>query len=66
MKKDCPRCHKTFECRRDDILNCDCMWVCLNGEARRYLHLRYPEQCLCMDCLNKISKIYNVVSQFNG
>ncbi len=55
MKKICPHCGETFECRNHEIWNCDCARVRLTDEARMFLHLHYPDECLCTECLTKIS-----------
>ena len=57
MEKICPHCNQAFECRQDNIWDCDCMFVFLSSEARQYLHFHYPEKCLCTNCLNEISKM---------
>lgn len=56
MKKICPHCGNIFECRNHDILNCNCLSVPLTTENRRYLHDRYPDKCLCMNCLIQLSE----------
>jgi len=55
MEKKCQRCGKSFECKNDDILNCQCATVPLSREARDYLTERYTD-CICADCLQEISE----------
>jgi hypothetical protein len=48
--KKCPHCSRTFVCRNEDILNCDCAAVRLTLEIRGRIAELY-EDCLCVDCL---------------
>jgi hypothetical protein len=56
MTKICPHCQSNFECRNDQIMECDCVNVILTKEALRYVSSRYAD-CLCVDCLNEINLI---------
>ncbi|MDR1156505.1 MAG: cysteine-rich CWC family protein [Bacteroidales bacterium] len=56
MKKICPVCGKSFVCRSHDIPNCDCLTVHLSSRARVYLHVHYPDECLCVDCLKSMNQ----------
>ncbi len=56
MKKVCPHCGKSFVCRNHDILNCDCLLVNLTDAD---LHVHYPDECLCIDCLKLINQQIN-------
>lgn len=51
--KSCPRCHAGFECKPDDVDNCQCASAKLNQSQRDYIASRYDD-CLCVDCLNKL------------
>ncbi len=55
MLKSCPRCNRTFECRHDQITECECTLVPLNEEDMSYIHARHDE-CLCIDCLMALSR----------
>lgn len=55
MKKQCPRCHKTFECNDHNIKDCDCTKVKLSPESYEYISHTY-EDCLCIECLKEIEK----------
>ena len=55
MKKICPRCQAEFECRKDSILECQCVQVTLNAEEQIYIADRYND-CLCKKCLEEIKK----------
>lgn len=57
MEKTCQRCGNSFECRNDDILNCECATVPLSAQARRYMDERYTD-CLCTSCLHEISEAF--------
>ena len=54
MTKTCPHCHCEFDCRNDNILECDCVHVILSKEALNYISSRYAD-CLCVDCLQEIN-----------
>jgi hypothetical protein len=55
MQKICPFCGNSFECKNDDILNCDCIHVKICPEARSYIAQHYDD-CLCVSCLRAINK----------
>lgn len=54
MTKICPHCHCEFECRNDNVLECDCVHVILSREALDYISTHYAD-CLCVDCLRAIN-----------
>lgn len=56
--KACPRCGCKFECRNDDIITCDCIWVPLNSAQLQYIGQQYHD-CLCADCLKSLGEEYN-------
>ena len=53
MTKTCPRCGASFECTHDAL--CQCVGITLSINARAMLHERYPDRCLCRDCLLTIN-----------
>jgi hypothetical protein len=54
MIKICPHCGNEFECKTDDIFNCDCMKINLTKDAQVAIGKLYAE-CLCLDCLKKFN-----------
>jgi hypothetical protein len=54
MKKTCPHCGREFDCRHNDIWNCDCLKARLTPDERKTLNRRYPDQCLCLECLTRV------------
>ncbi|MCK4855610.1 MAG: cysteine-rich CWC family protein [Bacteroidales bacterium] len=54
MTKICPHCQCDFECRNDNVMECDCVNVILTKEAFHFISSRYSE-CLCVDCLLEIN-----------
>ena len=62
MTKICPRCQCEFECRNDNVLECDCVHVILSKEALDYISSRYPD-CLCVDCLREINRMPDLPRQ---
>ncbi|WP_088656157.1 cysteine-rich CWC family protein [Geofilum rhodophaeum] len=53
MKKKCPRCSKTFNCRSDNLFECGCMHVILSADDYRYISKHFDD-CLCPVCLTQI------------
>ena len=53
--KICPRCHQTFECKSDDIENCQCASIELNKHQYDYIAKQY-EDCLCINCLRLLAQ----------
>lgn len=50
MKKVCQRCGRTFECRQDDIKNCQCASVELSERQQKFIKENFSD-CLCHSCL---------------
>ncbi|MBS1593061.1 MAG: cysteine-rich CWC family protein [Bacteroidetes bacterium] len=50
---ECPRCHRSFTCRADDIAHCECSTVTLTDAERRYIAETHND-CLCADCLKEM------------
>jgi hypothetical protein len=53
-EKTCPRCGRTFECKVNNPVHCECARVDLDDATLHALHGRYPD-CLCLDCLRAIA-----------
>ncbi|MFP4622351.1 MAG: cysteine-rich CWC family protein [Bacteroidales bacterium] len=56
MIKICPHCGKSFECRNNDILNCDCAKIIIPAEVRKKISKQYSV-CLCVQCLKNFGGI---------
>lgn len=57
--KNCVRCQKDFECKYDDIQNCQCASV----ELQQYQHdkiLKLYDDCLCANCLEQLRVEYKI------
>lgn len=52
--KQCPRCGARFECKVDDLRNCDCVAIKVAQPVLKTLQNRYSD-CLCPNCLRKIA-----------
>ncbi|UXH77786.1 cysteine-rich CWC family protein [Roseateles amylovorans] len=50
----CPRCGGDFRCGVSDG-HCACFGLTLTPALQQALAARYPEQCLCLDCLAALS-----------
>ncbi len=53
-EKTCPRCGRTFECKANNPVRCECALVELDDRALQALHGCYAD-CLCLDCLRAIA-----------
>jgi len=53
--KQCPRCSKRFDCRVDDLEQCDCVEVELTMPLLQRLQQAYTD-CLCPNCLRELSE----------
>lgn len=56
MKKKCPRCISSFECKVDDIKNCQCFSFKLSSKSAAI----FKEQnwdCLCQKCLSDFERL---------
>ena len=51
--KNCPKCGDTFECKVNDITNCQCYGVNLNEKQREFVKENYGD-CICRKCLEEI------------
>ncbi|KAA6182190.1 cysteine-rich CWC family protein [Thiohalocapsa marina] len=53
--KRCPRCGAAFECKVDDLRNCDCVAVKVSLPVLKHLQHEY-EDCLCPACLRELAQ----------
>lgn len=51
----CQRCQSTFQCKADDIANCQCASVTISKKAKQYLKTT-NYGCLCKNCLVEINQ----------
>jgi len=61
MVKTCPHCGNKFDCKENDIYNCDCLSVNLSPKSRAYIASHYNE-CLCVKCLRYFEETIKVSS----
>jgi hypothetical protein len=52
--KSCPRCQAPFECRVDNISQCQCSGIRLTSEDKAFIAANYTD-CLCRNCLLAIT-----------
>ena len=57
--KTCPHCHKSFECKSDDVINCQCASVELDQNQRDMILKQYDD-CLCALCLEQLVWVKDV------
>jgi hypothetical protein len=60
QEKKCPRCGTAFECRADEIAECQCNAIELNEAERTFVSNAYVD-CLCAKCLREVKDAYNVL-----
>lgn len=53
--KQCERCGQHFECKPQNITECQCYGLELSDAARQTIAEQYTD-CLCRNCLLEISK----------
>lgn len=59
IKKICPRCQNDFECKSDDIINCQCASVEITQNQRDEILKQYDD-CLCANCLEQLRIEYKI------
>ncbi|MES0327923.1 MAG: cysteine-rich CWC family protein, partial [Gammaproteobacteria bacterium] len=57
--KTCPRCQNGFECKSNDIVNCQCVSVELQQHQRDNIFKQYDD-CLCAVCLEQLRIEYKI------
>ncbi len=57
--KYCPKCAAQFECRANDIQNCQCNNIEFSTTEKEYIGTLYID-CLCRDCLLKLKQERNI------
>ncbi|WP_461125875.1 cysteine-rich CWC family protein [Spirosoma aerophilum] len=53
----CPRCQRTFDCRAEEVSQCQCQAVALTEPQQNYIRSLY-EGCLCATCLLALQTDY--------
>ena len=48
--KQCPRCNIDFECKTNNVLQCQCAEISLSEKQRSRIASEYSD-CLCAECL---------------
>jgi len=51
--KTCPNCNTEFECKVNDVKNCQCFGVNLNENQKDFIRKNFDD-CLCKKCLENI------------
>lgn len=53
--KNCQRCGSVFECKVQDVKNCQCYGINLNENQKNYIKETFGD-CLCRKCLEDIKE----------
>jgi hypothetical protein len=61
-KKICKRCNSAFECKADNIIQCQCNSIQLSQEERFYIASKFID-CLCANCLLSIKEEFHKEKQ---
>ena len=51
--KNCQRCGSSFECKVDDITNCQCYGIDLSVDELNFVSKQFVD-CVCLKCLIEI------------
>ena len=51
--KYCPRCNELFECKPDNITQCQCFGFSFTNEEKLFIEKNYSD-CLCSACLTEL------------
>lgn len=54
-EKHCPRCNSIFECKPGNIMQCQCSTIKLTEAVKLFIQKEYND-CLCLNCLEQLSK----------
>lgn len=54
----CKRCNVTFECKANDISNCQCNGITLSENTKTFIS-ETNYKCLCAGCLNELESLVN-------
>jgi len=60
--KQCPRCKIDFECKTNNVLQCQCVGISLSEKQRATIADDYGD-CLCADCLYYFSSGQNKIER---
>ena len=56
-EKICEKCGVAFECKVNDISNCQCSQIKLSDDEKLFLE-KNSTDCLCLNCLKDIPKLF--------
>ena len=60
--KSCPRCEKPFECKVNNITQCQCYGLQISEATQEYLQ-QTQYDCLCAKCLQELDNIVKTASE---
>ena len=59
--KQCPRCASDFECKVNNVLQCQCAGIELSERQREYVATQYHD-CLCAACLHQVRMEFDTMA----
>ncbi len=57
--KQCVRCRSEFECKPENIGECQCSRIQLNDDERAFIKSAF-EGCLCLTCLQELKREFYI------
>jgi len=61
MSKICERCHQPFECKMENIMQCQCYGIVLTSQAKQLVSSTFND-CLCKNCLLVLNEEYTLTN----
>lgn len=60
MQKICEKCQQTFNCKMENIMQCQCYGIALTSHAKQLISNTFSD-CLSKNCLLKINEEQRVI-----
>lgn len=61
MNETCVKCGGNFECKSDDIAQCQCNTITLSSEELVYVASQF-DTCLCASCLKELQSDFSALT----
>jgi Cysteine-rich CWC len=61
-QKYCPRCSNAFECKADNVQECQCAAITFTEKEKAFIEERYKD-CLCRNCLLELKQHYSLFKE---
>jgi hypothetical protein len=64
-EKYCPSCRQKFECKVGSIHLCQCSTIILTEQEKYFIQQQFDD-CLCVNCLQKIKEKFSLINKNNN